>query len=223
MYNIVQSCQCLYEIKNFYCHISPYRIRGLSHAQEEIRFNHLNAENGGINNAVSCILQDNGGYIWIGTSAGLLKYDGNNIVTYVHNEGDSTSICNSRIDCIYEDNMHNIWIGTFFGLSRFNPLKKNFTNYYFDKWSASMESNVVAHIMQDNKGLLWVSTNTGVYKTDPKNANFSLVKSFTEDHYGYLIHQLGESHRRKYLCLWIQPSYIPMILEVHLKPLLITA
>ncbi len=96
-------------------------------SQEDIRFNHLTIEDGLPNSNINCMLQDSSGFIWIGTGAGLSKHDGNTIVTFVHNENDSSSISNSSIKCIYEDNLHNLWVGTSFGLSRFNPVKRNFT------------------------------------------------------------------------------------------------
>ena len=139
------------------------------------------------------MLQDNRGFIWIGTKGGLSRYDGNNVTNFFHNENDSASISNSQIECLYEDNLHNLWIGTYFGLSKYNPLKKDFTNYYFDKWSTSMEASLITSIMQDNKGILYVATGTGIFKASPSNPHFSRVKSFTEDHYGFLIHGMAST------------------------------
>ncbi|HTB31603.1 MAG TPA: two-component regulator propeller domain-containing protein [Bacteroidia bacterium] len=165
-------------------------LRVVSYGQEDVRFNHLNVEDGLPSNNIICMLQDDNGFIWIGTGGGLSRYDGNNAITFTHNENDSSSVCNSQIACLYEDNLHNLWIGTYFGLSKYNPLKKDFTNYYFDKWSTSMETSLISNIMQDNKGMLYVATGTGIFKADPANPHFTQVKSFTEDHYGFLIHGL---------------------------------
>ncbi len=175
-------------------------LNAVSHAQEDVRFSHLNVEDGLPSNNIICMLQDNNGFIWIGTGGGLSRYDGNTMLNFVHNENDSASISNSQIECLYEDNLHNIWIGTYFGLSKYNPLKKDFTNYYFDKWSTSMETSVISSIMQDNKGMLYVATGAGIFKANPRpsdssgreaNPHFSLVKSFAEDHYGFLIHGMA--------------------------------
>ncbi len=158
---------------------------------EDIRFSHLNVKDGLPNNIANCMLQDSSGYLWFGTGGGLSRYDGNSLTTFLHAENDSSSICNSRINCLYEDKLHNIWVGTYFGLAKFDPVKMNFKNYYFDKGSSKVGSNIVTNIIQDNKGTLLVSTNAGIYKCDPVKVEFSLVKSFTEDHYGYLIHGMA--------------------------------
>ncbi len=168
-----------------------FALASYSNAQDEIRFNHLNLDDGLPNNIVNCMLQDSSGHLWFGTGGGLSRYDGNSLVTFVHNESDSTSICNSRINCLYEDNLHNVWIGTFFGLSKFDPVKKNFKNYYFNKHSLKVGSNIISHITQDNKGILWVATDAGIYNANASNPKFSLVKTFSEDHYGYLIHGMA--------------------------------
>src|SRR5277367_6020816 len=109
-------------------------FKGVSHAQEEIRFNHLTTENGLSNGTVNPILQDSAGYIWFGTIDGLCRYDGNIMETYRHKNHDSNSITNNEIVCLCEDIHHLIWIGTSYGLSSFNPITKNFTDYYFNKW-----------------------------------------------------------------------------------------
>ncbi|MBL7916947.1 MAG: hypothetical protein JNM96_01025 [Bacteroidia bacterium] len=45
------------------------------------RFAHLNVDNGLSYNSISCITQDNKGFIWIGTYNGLNKYDGYKFTT----------------------------------------------------------------------------------------------------------------------------------------------
>ena len=41
-----------------------------------IKFDHLGADNGLSNSSVTCIFQDNSGYMWIGTRDGLNCYNG---------------------------------------------------------------------------------------------------------------------------------------------------
>ena len=62
-------------------------------------------------NTVWSILQDSYGFIWIGTSNGLNRYDGYTSRTYRHVEGVSRSLGNNFISSLMEDNQ-DIWIGT---------------------------------------------------------------------------------------------------------------
>jgi ligand-binding sensor domain-containing protein len=65
---------------------------------------------------VLCFYRDHEGYIWIGTTDGLNKYDGVGFKIYKRNNNDSTSLTNSYINCIYEDKQNNLWIGVTNGL-----------------------------------------------------------------------------------------------------------
>src|ERR1700733_3635704 len=112
----------------------PLIIYSTLNAQDEIRFKHLGMEDGLADKTVYCMLQDSHGYMWFGTGGGVCKYDGNTMISYLHINGDSTSLANDLVNCIYEDTTHTVWIGTHNGLSRYDPVKKNFSNYYFDKW-----------------------------------------------------------------------------------------
>ncbi len=188
-------------IKRIYAISLLLLLRFISYAQEDIRFNHLTIEDGLPSNNINCMLQDKQGYIWFGTKGGLARYDGNSIQTFVHAENDSASISNNQIECLYEDNQNNMWIGTYFGLSKYNFLKKDFTNYYFDKWSTSMEASLITSIMQDNKGMLYIATGTGIFKADPTNPHFTLMKSFSEDHYGFLIHGMTSTSKGRIFIL----------------------
>src|SRR6516162_9352157 len=58
-----------------------------------LRFEHLGTEQGLSSNAVTSILQDREGYIWIGTQdGGLNKYDGYTFTSYTFDPLDSNSL-----------------------------------------------------------------------------------------------------------------------------------
>lgn len=48
-------------------------------------------------NSVNCITQDANGFVWMGTSDGLARYDGSTFYTYRHKKDDESSIINSNI------------------------------------------------------------------------------------------------------------------------------
>lgn len=72
-------------------------------AQKQYSFLQVNNTDGLVNNQVTCIYKDSRGFIWIGTSAGLSRYDGSGFVNYKHNSSDSTSIVDNYIVDIQED------------------------------------------------------------------------------------------------------------------------
>jgi ligand-binding sensor domain-containing protein/signal transduction histidine kinase/AraC-like DNA-binding protein len=127
-----------------------------------LSFRHIAYEQGLSNATVEAIFQDNRGFIWIGTRDGLNRYDGNEMITFRNNPGDSTSLSDNYIRCIAEDREHALWIGTSDGLNRFNPATKTFTRYKFHAAdSKSLGHNAVNALYADKQGLLWIGTDGG--------------------------------------------------------------
>ncbi|MFB6318311.1 two-component regulator propeller domain-containing protein [Saccharicrinis sp. FJH54] len=82
------------------------------YANSRYSFLRLNNSNGLINNQVTCIFKDSHGFIWIGTSAGLSRYDGSKFINFKHNLNDSTTIIDNYIVKIKEDRTGKLWIKT---------------------------------------------------------------------------------------------------------------
>ena len=67
-------------------------------------------------------MQDKRGYIWIGTTDGLNRFDGYDFKVYKKNPFDKTTIGGNYIRCLYEDSRGNIWVGLLNGIvSKFDP------------------------------------------------------------------------------------------------------
>ena len=79
------------------------------------------------NNLVNCIIQDQKGFIWIGTENGLNRFDGMHFNYYFHSDQDSLSLKSSYVSAIFEDQHNRLWIGSICGIQLFNYDKNNFT------------------------------------------------------------------------------------------------
>ncbi len=95
-------------------------------AQENTRFRHIGEKDGLSNSSVNTIYQDESGMIWIGTSDGLDRYDGNSITVYRPTDG-STGIYSNNIREICGDGHGNIYIISKFALSHFDMKTERFT------------------------------------------------------------------------------------------------
>jgi signal transduction histidine kinase/ligand-binding sensor domain-containing protein len=113
--------------------------------------------------AVTSMIQDRRGFIWVGTQDGLNRYDGYEFVVYCNNPEDSTSINDNWIRALYEDREGFIWVGTRDGgINRFDPHTEQFIAYKFQPDNPnSLSSNMVRAIFEDKKGRLWVGTEGG--------------------------------------------------------------
>ncbi len=66
-------------------------------------FKTINHNNGLPANSVNTIVQDPFGYLWLGTSNGLCRYDGVSFATFRNIPGDISSIANNNVRCISLD------------------------------------------------------------------------------------------------------------------------
>lgn len=73
----------------------------------ELMFNHLTVKEGLSDNSVRCIFKDRQGFIWIGTTAGLNKYDGYGVTKFFIN---NSNLSNDNIFNIFEGCDGNVWI-----------------------------------------------------------------------------------------------------------------
>ena len=95
----------------------------------DFKFQHLNTSYGLPNQQVESITQDHDGYIWIGTRNGLAKYDGYNVETYYHVEGEQHSLVHNFVHGLFVDSKRRLWISTENGVSLYRPETNDFRNY----------------------------------------------------------------------------------------------
>lgn len=141
------------------------------------------------NNGVFTIFIDSKDNLWVGTQGwGLLKFNlqTNEIVKYVHQPDDITSISSNTVTAIEEDRSGALWFGTQGGgLNRFDPKAELFKRYY-GKWDASLGSSglSIPNIYVDSHDLLWISiVGVGVAYYNSETDEFSIQKYSKFDPY----------------------------------------
>lgn len=115
---------------------------------------------------VEHILQDQRGFLWVGTAFGLHRYDGYTFenVYYAF-----------AIDGLIEDHEGMIWVAKQeMGLSRFDPEAGTFTDYQHDPDDpTSLSDNVIRALHIDQHGTLWVGTLAGLDRFEPDTGTFT--------------------------------------------------
>ncbi|HSE40701.1 MAG TPA: two-component regulator propeller domain-containing protein, partial [Acidobacteriota bacterium] len=126
-----------------------YRIRGSDNSTQ-----HFNTASGLLNNAVSSLMQDNQGNLWIGTMRGLHLFKDGKLSAHTEIRG---------VLSLYQDRRNNIWIGTVSGayvLQNERSVQKGLADH------------AVVSILEDRHGNLWFGTNgVGLYRYN--NGTFS--------------------------------------------------
>lgn len=112
---------------------------------------------------ISSILQDEQGFLWLGTSAGLARYDGYRLVFFYPQAEQQPPAEAVGIYPVIIDRTGDIWFGTFgLGLFRFSRQTGELVNYRHRAGEADTlsDDNVMA-VQEDLQGNLWVGTRTG--------------------------------------------------------------
>jgi ligand-binding sensor domain-containing protein len=116
-------------------------------------------------NYISALAKDNIGNIWIGTKAGLVKYDGVNFTTYNTTNG----LPSNTITCI-ETIGNQVYVGTRSGLSRFDG--STFTNYTVA--NGKVPSDTITSIKAESATVIWLG---GLNRLVQFNINGSFTTS----------------------------------------------
>lgn len=124
----------------------------------------LTINNGLSQGMVNCMLQDQYGFIWIGTNDGLNRFDGFRITVYRNDVTDPNTISGNYITTIHEDVRGLLWIGTGLnGVNIFNRQTENFIHVAGLNESGNSASRILS-IQEDAFGTIWIGTTDGLFK-----------------------------------------------------------
>ena len=149
---------------------------------QDLKFQRYSVLDGLTNGYTHCILQDQKGFIWIGTDKGLNRFDGYSFKTYLADQNDPTSISSNNITEIFEDNKGKLWITCSTdngGLHIYNREKDNFIRLLPDtEIPLDQGQNNIRSITQDTSGNIWLGTNRGIliYNPDAEIREFKQFK-----------------------------------------------
>lgn len=152
-------------------------IEAISQSQK-INFKSYTINDGLSQNAVMCLLQDHFGFIWIGTEDGLNKFDGNEFISYRHDNTDSTSISNNQINALYEDIDGKIWIATAKGLNIFDRKKEKFQKITQSSNNNDGAGDFITSICKDKRGNFWLGSLADLKLYQPKKNKLTIFKGF---------------------------------------------
>lgn len=134
-----------------------------SFSQTKLRFDIFTQEEGLPNNQIQCIFQDSKGWMWIGTSQGLSRFDGYSFVNFLPESDDSLSLQGNLIRVIKEDTSGNLLIGTENGgLNVFNREKETFSHPFELIPGLRHRDISVNDIIVGEDGRCWLATDYNV-------------------------------------------------------------
>lgn len=127
-------------------------------------------EQGLVQSQVQSLVQDNEGNLWIGTLAGLSRYDGLTFQNFSKKDG----LVEDWVTVAYKDSKGDIWFGHWAGgVSRYNSKSKKFESINLEEYT---RFRTITAIVEDSQGFFWFATEgSGIFIYDPvKNSKFVL-------------------------------------------------
>ena len=142
---------------------------GAAAAERRITFDHLTVEDGLSSNWVRSIYKDSQGLVWLGTDAGLNRYDGGSFSTLSGSIDDPSSLAGERITTIVEDARKRLWVACAAdgGIALFDRGTHRFRRFRAGPTPGGLSGNDVPAMVADRQGRLWVGTNRGLDRLDP--------------------------------------------------------
>ncbi|NLJ08983.1 MAG: diguanylate cyclase [Treponema sp.] len=135
-------------------------------------FTTLGMRDGLPNSSISAIVQDTRGFLWFGTQAGLVRYDGYSFKLYENEPFVENVLSHNQVQTLFLDR-DLLWIGTYGGLNRLELSTNRITSYQYDSSKPdSLRDNLVVSIARDKTGRLWVGTAQGLDRFDEKTGTF---------------------------------------------------
>jgi ligand-binding sensor domain-containing protein/two-component sensor histidine kinase len=121
-------------------------------AQTPPKFRRLTTADGLPSNGINALFEDKTGFLWIGTDAGLARYDGKNIQIFQHQPDNKNSIADNNIYKITQDGKGHIWVMTATQLNKYDPVLQQWKRYSRSDPNGMRE---LAILFADSDGNIW--------------------------------------------------------------------
>jgi ligand-binding sensor domain-containing protein/two-component sensor histidine kinase len=116
------------------------------------------------------LVQDNRGYIWVGTGYGLNRFDGKTFKQYYENDG----LANNRVHSLFQDRDGLIWVGTETGVSTLHG-----DSLVTPESVAELSRYAILDIFEDNSSNYWFSTDgNGLWKLQTDGQLISVDETY---------------------------------------------
>lgn len=193
MFKGLNGCKGLFLVLFIFCKCQTFVV-----AQNIEKWTNYTITEGLLENYVECVIEDNLGFLWIGTWAGISRYDGKEFRHYRKIVNDSLSLPGNWIYCLYRDKNGNIWAGTDVGLAIYIPRIDNFVPV------KGIAGHSIIAITEDQNDNLWVAGDNHLYQVNKAKQVLIYHKKFNSTSYKSM--EIGDIAIDNHDQLWIGTS-----------------
>jgi len=139
------------------------------------------------NATINCMLQDHNGIVWLGTSEGLFRTNGKNLIHYTGID----TIFNNPVTALFEDSERRIWTG--FRNGQIARLAHGSSDPFLPE--EGFPKVAISDITEDQHGVMWFATyGEGLYFfKEGRLFNLNTDDGLTDD-YCYCLEVIDENH-----------------------------
>lgn len=127
-------------------------------AHGQYYFKHYQVDDGLLHNAVTSVIQDKNGMIWVGTRAGLNRFDGYTFKPCDNRKSTIDNIGNNIVNVVTEGRNGKLWVATAKGLFSYNPHRE------ISQRVQVVPASYIHHLVRDTRDNLWFITNGTLYR-----------------------------------------------------------
>ena len=154
---------------------------------------------------VRALTESPDGMVWVGTDAGLARFDSRNERWRVYRAapGNAAALPDNRVQSLLIDSQGRLWVGLIDGLSWFDTATETFSSYRRDEAEArSLPDDYVVSLFEDRGGSLWIGTKSGgLAKWNPRTWSFGHFRASAEE--GFTDRNITSFAEDKLGRLWI--------------------
>ena len=153
----------------------------------QISITNLNINSGLASNDVTCILQDELGFMWFGTTNGLCRYDGYQLKTYRSDYLSPSFFISNHILSMKRDNNGKFWIVTSKGITVFDPMIGQVLPISID----TSKCGKISSLLITQQGDILLGTSNGLFLCNKLDYQVKFlikadISSLYEDSRGYI-------------------------------------
>ncbi|CAM2007684.1 sensor histidine kinase [Acanthopleuribacter pedis] len=182
---------------------------------ERLRFEHISVEHGLSQSTAQTMIQDQAGYLWIGTFIGLNRYDGYRFETFRHDPANPQSLPSNHVNALMEDHRGRLWIATMGGLCRYDGRDTSAPRFHRFPVNPDDENALfgddITHVLQDHRGDIWVASRGMLHRYREAHDDF---ERFSVPH--YQITGLAEDRWGR---LWVATVHGMVMFDVARQPI----
>lgn len=172
-----------------------------------ITFSHYGSDDGLPNDNISALAFDREGFLWVGTTDGLARFDGRRFEVFRHAENDPSTIPFNIIYGIQTDPMGRLWVSTEQGLCWYDAQNKAFHQVFVHRLDSEKEPYIgwLSSLLVGSDGYGWfgaasflirmdLSTFEMVYYPYPDNLN-GICTPFEDSKHRFWLNLAGRTYR----------------------------